>query len=142
MPELYRSVHQFIEYYPEYSLIKRVLTGQRENINWPQVQHEWLEYATLVQTYKPEKILVDASQFDFLLLKEMQEWINRHVINIFNDINLKKWAIIIPPQFLNQVSIEQTMEANPDNTFETQYFEAESEALLWLHINHRDSSLN
>jgi hypothetical protein len=132
MPELLRSKHQVIEYIPEHSIIKRVLTGGRDTINWPEHQQEWLEYARLLHTYKPRNILVDARQFDYLLLKDIQDWINSNVIKVFNDIGLKKWAMLIPPQFLNQVSIEQTMEANPSNTFESRYFEAEPEALRWL----------
>src|SRR5215213_2770723 len=123
MPELYRSAYQRIEYEPEYSLLKRVLTVQADQHNWPEHQVEWQEYASLVRNYQPESIFVDAREFRFLLLKDMQEWINRNVIAVYNDINLKKWAIVIPPQFLQQVSIEQTIDANPSNTFKTQYFE-------------------
>lgn len=135
MPELYRSAYQFIEYYPEYALIKRTFTGHPENMGRPGFQHEWLEYAKTIRNYQPKNILVDARKFDVIISKEMQEWINQHVINIFNEIRLKKWAILIPPDFLNQVSIEQTIEANPANTFEVQYFENEDDANLWLQIN-------
>ena len=135
MPELYRSAYQRIEYDPAYSLIKRVLTVNSETDDWPEHQREWKEYASLVRNYQPENIFVDATGFDFLLLKDMQEWINKNVIAIYNDIRLKKWAILIPPQFLHQVSIEQTIESNPFNTFETQYFESEQEAMDWLHKN-------
>lgn len=132
MSELYRSAYQRIEYDPAYSLLKRVLTVSQGTDNWPEHLLEWQEYASLVRNYQPENIIVDASEFDFLIHKEMQEWINRNVITVFNDIHLKKWAIVIPPQFLHQVSIEQTIEANPHNTFKTEYFETETEAMAWL----------
>ena len=135
MTELYRSVYQFIEYYPEYSLMKRVLESHSENMGRPGFQHEWLEYAKAIRHYQPEYILVNARNFDFLILKEVQEWINRHVISVYNEIGLKKWAIVVPPKFLHQVGIEQTIEANPDNTFEVQYFETEEEAIQWLQNN-------
>ena len=140
MPELYRSAYQRIEYDPAYSLLKRVLTVQAESTNWPEHLFEWQEYVLLVRNYQPENIFVDATEFHFLLLKEMQEWINQNVIAVFNDIRLKKWAIVVPPQFMHQVSIEQTIEANPSNTFETQYFESEDEAIEWLH--QEDKSLS
>ena len=132
MPELYRSAYQRIEFDPESSLLKRVLTVQADNNNWPEQQLEWQQYASLVRNYQPESIIVDARKFEFLLLTDMQEWINRNVIAVYNDINLKKWAIVIPQQFLQQVSIEQTIEANPANTFKTQYFETEQEAMAWV----------
>jgi hypothetical protein len=132
MPELYRSAYQRIEYDPTYSLLKRVLTVKKGTKPWPEHQLEWQEYASLVRNYQPENIFVDAREFDFLIVKEMQEWINNNVITAFNDVNLKKWAIVIPPQFLHQVSIEQTIDANPANTFKTQYFETEHDALSWL----------
>ena len=132
MPELYRSAYQRIEYDPEYSLLKRVLTVTANGYSWPEHQLEWQEYASLVRNYKPENIFVDASRFDFLLKREMQEWINRNVIAIYNDISLRKWAIVVPPQFLQQVGIEQTIDANPANVFKTKYFEKENEAMDWL----------
>lgn len=132
MQELYRSAYQRIEYEPAYSLLKRVLTVKEDHNTWPEHRLEWQEYASLVRNYQPENIFVDATEFDFLILKEMQEWINENVIAVFNDINLKKWAIVVPPRFLHQVSIEQTIEANPLNTFKTQYFETEQEAMDWL----------
>lgn len=135
MPELYRSAYQYIEYFPEYAMIKRVLMSHPENLGRPGFQHEWLEYANTIRSYQPQHILVDASQFDYIIPKDIQDWINENVIAVFNEVKLKKWAIIIPPQFLNQVSIEQTIEANPRNSFEVQYFETEEDALHWLHNN-------
>lgn len=136
MPELYRSAYQRIEYDPQYSLLKRVLTVTAETDPWPEHQLEWQEYASFVRDYQPENIFVDATKFNFLIHKEMQEWINRNIITVFNDIRLKKWAIVIPVQFLQQVSIEQTMEDHPHNTFKTQYFEKAQEALDWLKNGH------
>ena len=132
MSELYRSAYQLIEYFPEYSLIKRVLMDHPQNMGRPGFDQEWLEYAKAIRLHKPENILVDARTFNFIIPKEVQDWINQHVITVFNEVQLKKWAIIIPLQFLNQVSIEQTIEANPGNTFEVQYFEHEEEATQWL----------
>ncbi|HYF33628.1 MAG TPA: hypothetical protein VD993_21030 [Chitinophagaceae bacterium] len=132
MAELYRSAHQCIEYYPEHSMIKRVLSGIAENANWPAFQVECLEYASIVRVYKPQYILSDARKFQIIMLKEMQDWVNDNLINVFNEIMLQKCAIIIPPQFLHQLGIEQTIEANPDNAFEVQYFENEEDAIEWL----------
>lgn len=138
MQELYRSAYQRIEYDPQYSVLKRVLTVKPDSKDWPEHQLEWQEYASLVRAYQPENIFVNAHDFDFLLFREMQEWINQNVIAVYNDINLKKWAIVIPPQFLNQLGIEQTIEANPANTFETQYFETEQEAMEWIKARPND----
>jgi hypothetical protein len=135
MPELYRSVHQHIEYYPEYSLIKRVLTGQAHNKNWPDQQEEWLEYVRLVRLHRPRNVLINAKHSELLPIREIQDWINYHVITAYNDVQLEKWAMVIPPEFLQQVAIEQTMEANPKNTFEIKYFESEYDALQWILSN-------
>lgn len=134
MTELYRSAHQVVGYYPEYSLIKRVLIGFSGKINWSIFQSECLEYAHIIRTLRPRNILTDARDFDILLPKEMQDWINENVVMAYNETGLQKCAIILPPQFLYQLSIEQTLEANPDNTFEIQYFENEADAAGWLQI--------
>jgi hypothetical protein len=132
LQELYRSAYQRIEYEPEYSLIKRVLTVNPHNHSWPEHRLEWQEYASLVRNYQPENIFVDARRFDFILPKEMRDWINSNVIAVFNDIKLKKWAILVPPHFLHQVSIEEAIDTNPANVFATEYFESEQEAMDWI----------
>jgi len=135
MPELYRSAYEFIEYYPEQSLLRHVVTREGQHMSWEDARHDMLQLANIVRQTKPEKILVDAVHFNMPVFKEMQEWLNANLIVAFNEVHLKKWAIIVPTQFLAQVSIEQTMAANPMNTFEAQYFEDEVEARLWLNIN-------
>jgi phage pi2 protein 07 len=132
MPELYRSAYQAIEYLPKYSLIKQVLTGKTKDMTWDQYQKELLSFSEIVKLHKPHKILVNATEFQFLIMKDMQDWIDRNLIASFNQVGLQKWAVIIPPQFLVQVSIEKTMAINPSNTFEAQYFENEQEAMQWL----------
>ena len=136
MQELYRSAYQRIEYDANYSLLKRVLTVTADKQSWPEHQLEWQEYASLVKRYQPENIFVDARQFDFLLISDMQDWINRNVIAVFNDIRLKKWAVAVPHEFLQQVGIEQTIDSNPGNVFKTRYFETETEAMDWLMNGH------
>ncbi|HYE55096.1 MAG TPA: hypothetical protein VD996_09645 [Chitinophagaceae bacterium] len=134
MQELHRSAYEFIEFYPEQSLVKYVVTRESRDMVWPDMQHALLQFARILRQTKPENVLVDAVHFEHLLFKDMQKWINDNLIIAMNEVKLKKWAIIVPHQFLTQVSIEQTMAANPSNTFEAQYFEEEEEARLWLDL--------
>lgn len=139
MVELYRSVYQSIEFFPEHSILRRVLHPHSNDMSSPGFHREWLEYARTIREQHPRNILVNARDFDFLILKDMQRWINENVISVYNEVGLKKWAVVIPPQFLHQVSIEQTIEANPHNNFEVRYFETEEEAMYWLQGNHHST---
>lgn len=132
MIELYSSLYQSIQFFPEYALLKRVLHSHPEDMDRNDFRHEWLEYAKAIRSHQPQHILVNASRFNFLIVGELQQWINENIISVFNEVGLKKWALVFPPQFLQQVSIEQTIEANPKNNFAIHYFETEEEAMHWL----------
>ena len=135
MPEIHETpVHRVI-YYPGINLIKHVFNAKASGITWLELQSAFRTYVELLKLHKPELVLVDTSLFHFVLLNDMQEWMNANVISVLKEIKVKKWASIVSPQFFSQVSIEQTMESNKTDEFETRYFDKEEDALEWLLSN-------
>ena len=136
MPEIHETpVHRVI-YYSGINLMKHVFNDKANGVTWLELQSAFRTYVELLKLYKPQLVLVDTRLFNFVLLKEMQEWINENVIKVLKEIRIKKWAAIVSPQFFSQVSIEQTMESNKRDEFESKYFDKEEDALEWLLSNH------
>ena len=136
MPEIHETpVHRVI-YYPGINLIKHVFNDKANGVTWLELQSAFRTYVEFLKIHKPQLVLVDTSLFNFVLLKDMQDWMNANVISALKEIKVKKWASIVSTQFFSQVSIEQTMESNKSDEFETKYFDKEEDALEWLLSNH------
>jgi hypothetical protein len=75
---------------------------------------------------------VDARKFEFVILKDMQGWIQENIISVLNQVGVQKWAVISTPEFVSQVSIEQTIESKRNNIFKAEYFDSEEDAMRWL----------
>ena len=132
MIEIYHSLIHDLFYSPDTHLLKQVFTEKSKQMNWPQYQHELTKTAEFLNNYRQSLLLVDARKFDFVILKDMQGWIQDHVISVLNDVGVQKWAVIGTPEFVSQVSIEQTIETKKNNYFQAQYFDSEDDAMQWL----------
>jgi hypothetical protein len=99
---------------------------------WSEYQQELAKTAEYVSNYRPSLLLFDAREFDFVILKDMQCWIQDNIISVLNEVGIQKWAVITTPEFISQVSIEQTIEAKKNNNFQAQYFDTEEDAMNWL----------
>lgn len=91
-----------------------------------------LEYADLIVKHKLERILVDARSMNYIVVPELQNWINQEIASRalpYND----KIAFVMPSDFFEQVSIQQSMEdvENSGNHI-TEYFENLEKAREWL----------
>ena len=132
MIEIYQSLIHHLFYSPDTHLLKQVFTEKSKHMAWPEYQEELTRTAEYVRNYHPSLFLVDARNFAFVILKDMQGWIRDHVISVVEEVGVQKWAVISTPEFISQVSIEQTIESNRHNHFQAQYFDSEEEAMNWL----------
>ena len=135
MIEIYHSVIHHLFYSPDTHLLKQVFTEKSKNMDWPVYREELTKTAEYVRNYHPSLFLVDARNFEFVILKDMQGWIQENVISVVEEVGVQKWAVISTPEFFSQVSIEQTIESHRDNHFQAEYFDSEEEAMNWL-LNH------
>ena len=132
MTEIYQSFIHHLFYSPDTHLLKQVFTEKSRTMDWPQYQKELAKITEYLNNYRPLLLLVDARQFQFVILKDMQRWIQDNMISVLKDVGVKKWAVISTPEFISQVSIEQTIEEKRGNNFQAEYFECEEDAMRWL----------
>ena len=132
MIEIYHSLILHLFYSPDTHLLKQVFTEKSRSMDWPEYQHELTRTNEYLSNYRPSLLLVDARKFEFVIQKDMQGWIQENVISVLNEIGIQKWAVISTPEFISQVSIEQTIESKRENNFQAQYFDKEEDAMDWL----------
>ncbi len=78
--------------------------------------------------------LIDTSQFLFIILPEVQEWVASIVFPMSASRKAKKMAFLISQDLFAQISIEQFTEENTIHSFEIKYFKTEKDALEWLFL--------
>jgi hypothetical protein len=135
MIEIYQSLIQHLFYSPERHLLKEVFTEKSRNMKWTEYQQELIKTTEYLKDYRPSFLLVDARNFEFVIQKDMQKWIQENVFSVLDNVGVQKWAVINTPEFVSQISIEQTIESKKENNFQAQYFDSEEEAMNWLFGN-------
>ncbi len=91
-----------------------------------------LEYAAQVEKYKPKRLIVDSQMFFFPITPDMQDWTNNTIFPRVLAAGLRKVAIILTPDIISQMALEQTMEENVALQFQIRYFDKESASRDWL----------
>jgi len=94
-------------------------------------QYEKIEVA---KKYLPKLFLCDTRYLKYVIVPEMQEWLDKVVLNFWNTIGLEKCAFLISTDLFTQVSLEQAMTENAQK-FIFRYFDDETQALRWLIAN-------
>jgi len=85
-----------------------------------------------VKQYRSTNILIDATQFVFPIAPPTQSWINDQIHCVFTKAGISKIGILKSEEFISQLSIQQTIEANTQPDLKLQVFEARQMALDWL----------
>ena len=85
-----------------------------------------------IELCKPEKNLVDTTDFMFTIVPVMQEWTNGTIFPRHLTAGIQKAAFFVSKNIFSQVSVEQAMEEDEGGKFETRYFEDKENALNWL----------
>lgn len=122
-----------VECFTETSLFKEIFTEKTENMTIEQGKQFWLELASLVKKYKPKRMYIDARNFRFVIVPELQVWMDENLSKVYVKNGLKRMVIVESSEIFTQVSMEQTLnETNSQNGFETQYFDDAEEAQKWV----------
>lgn len=82
--------------------------------------------------YKPQKLLIDSTFFDFAIDPSLQKWFDDQIFSATIKAGIQKVGIVISKDLFAQVSVEQTMEEGQGIMHLTHYFQTYQEARYWL----------
>ncbi|MBN1251550.1 MAG: STAS/SEC14 domain-containing protein [Bacteroidales bacterium] len=121
-----------IDYFSENNciLIKRLAKKDTDDETFKELILEWISQ---IKIYKPEKQLIDYSNYDYYISDEMQIWINENLIKPAYLAGMKKVAFVLSRNYYSQVSIEETMKKKEAALFEIEYFDDFEKAEEWLY---------
>ena len=116
----------------ENKLIIQIWKNEDEKMTDENFKEVMLEYKSLVEQYRINKVIVDTQYLNFILVPKLQDWVNEEVSVVTIPLT-QKIAFVIPPSLFEQVAIEQTMvDAEHKGRYQTKYFENIEEARTWI----------
>ncbi len=132
--EVYKDHFQIFTYDEEKKFVRHSWFTT-EGMNDSDFKRCLVQYAEVIDKYRPDFVLSNTQNFVFTITLELQEWSSRAEISKTNEV-VKKLAIIVSLDLFAQLSVNQaideTQSRNTNLLSETQYFDTEEEALKWL----------
>lgn len=92
-------------------------------------------YIAFTKQYRPKSIYADTREFYFTIAPDLQEYINKNILELYGIIGVKKHAILVSQDIFSALSIEQTMDENSQASYTNRYFESPQEAEKWLKLS-------
>ncbi|OJJ18467.1 hypothetical protein BKI52_22900 [marine bacterium AO1-C] len=132
MKILHQSNFYQIRYEEQHQLIHYYHPAATFDMTPAQYLEELKVIIKYTREYQPKVGLGDLRDFQFIITPDLQEWIDEHLYPITQEIKLQKHAVLLPPEFVVQLSVKQALEINPNKVFETRFFTNEQEARQWL----------
>ena len=120
--KIYESPFLLLEFFEEHKLIEMTWLSETKNMTNEQYKEEFLKYLDIILELRPNKIITDATETQFVASIELQEWTNQTIFVPSLEIGLNKAAFVVTKEIIIQVSIEQVMEEEEGAKFTTKYF--------------------
>jgi len=86
----------------------------------------------LIKTHRPQSILIDSIEFNFIIVPEIQEWFDNEVFTVYPKAGVRRKAFLVCKDLFSQVALTQHVSEIQHKTFESAFFDDESTAITWL----------
>jgi len=130
--EIYKNDYWIIKFEQEFNIMATIWFESSSSVNDEIYKKEMIQYAEMVEKYKPSKLVVDTTKFGYVISPEIQTWTNETVFPRGIAAGLRNVAIVVPADIITHLSLEQTMEEAMGMKFVTRYFADYNEAYNWL----------
>jgi len=94
----------------------------------------FLKYVDAVKKFEPTNLLIDAINAQYAISVETQQWINELVYPLYEELKIKKMAIVMSEHFIAQLSFEQAAEEISVSGMEVEYFVNQNKAMQWITV--------
>lgn len=130
--EFFKTTYATYFWYDGSSILEQYWTNENGKMTDKEFQKEMWNYLRFVEEKRPPLALVDLRQFFFMIPNELQEWVDKNINNPAGKI-IEKVAFVMPPGFVERLSVELTMEEpEAKKAGGIAYFSNQQEAMDWL----------
>jgi len=127
-----------IHFHTETKTIELKWFSETTNMDENDYKRILLRLAGFVEQYKAKKWLGDTSQFAFPINPQLQEWTALEFNSKLVKTGLQKMALVLPEEFISQLSVGQTVDEmevkGHENQFITNHFSDVTSAKAWLNV--------
>jgi len=131
MEKIFEDKFQIINYYPEKTILECIWQNTEEMVD-EDYQQGLQKQVELVEKYKITKELFDTHSFQYTISVDMQEWTDKEIYTKLHKLGVRQFALIVPHEFIAQLSLEQTTEEGKANVFDPKFFATRKEAQDFL----------
>ena len=97
-------------------------------------------YCRLLETYKPKRIIIEASNSKFTISLETQSWVINKVFPLYKKYQLTRLAVVMSDDFIAQLSYEQIISEMSMDDLVIDYFVNMQAAKAWIISNKKPKS--
>ena len=134
MQTLVKNKFQEIVYYRFQNFFMQIWHKRTIVMSDKEFQKEMLLFFKQIKKRKVEKILIDMRNFFYIVVPEMQEWVDINVNNYIKKEEIRT-AYLISPDDFTKISVNQTLEEPAGVEMDKEFFENFEEAKKFLDIN-------
>lgn len=123
--------------YIEYDKANSVLFSRWDNsdkMTEDDFRTEMIEYRDFASKNKVQNYLVDNTAMYFAISPALQVWVNENVFPFTMHPEVRKFAMVMPEDFIAQIALEQTIEEGEKTigAVKTRYFDTLAKAQTWI----------
>lgn len=134
--KIYTSNYHIVEITPGSSIAHMTVLSATERLTREGFQQDLLSMCESMEAHVIEGLLGDNRKQRFTIDIETQQWLGQVIYSKFIQMGIRKMAMLMPHEFMAQLSLEQTFEEvrgkQGEVLMQMAFFEDESEARVWL----------
>jgi hypothetical protein len=132
MKTLYDSEFITIKFDSNKQLLMDIWKPECEKMTSDQMRTEIEKITELIKEYSPKYILADNKKRHYLYKVEEQKWVAKTLVDAGTQVGVLKYALIIPEDFIAEISTNQIADEVVEITTEVKFFKTEEEAMDWF----------
>ena len=129
---IYTSIYKTIEFHAEDTLLITRWKPSTSSLDDDTLKDEIKKSLELIKTHRPQCILIDTLDFNFIIVPEVQEWFDEEVFTVYPEAGVRRKAFLVSKDLFSQVALTQHVDDIKHQTFESKFFDGESQAISWL----------
>ncbi|RLD72494.1 MAG: hypothetical protein DRJ10_18630 [Bacteroidetes bacterium] len=124
--------YQVLEWLESRKILIQTWKATSKNLSQESFKSEMVKLTEMVKAKKNAKLLVDMRKFEFIVVPEIQNWINANINSVISMAGCKKVAFVISHDLFTRISVEQAIEDAASLFFESRYFKNVADAENWI----------
>jgi hypothetical protein len=130
--ELDRDEYGVIWHHPEDRILELEWLDRSANMTDDDFKHSMRRYAELAREHSTPHLLVDVTKFRHAAGEGLGAWRDVHIIPVYNDAGVKKFAFLLPEGASGTVEDGSEPRREPPGEFPTGYFSGRQSIIDWF----------